>query len=511
MGAGVYCFRYHWSLGFGHVSFGQGLMRVQYRTLGKTGLRISVIAFGCGPVSGWMAELGVSEQRAVIQRAIDLGLNWFDTAAGYGDGKSEASLGAALHRLGHPPGIHIATKVRYLAEHLADIRGHTRASVGASLKRLGVDRVDLLQLHNSITARRGEEPTSITPQDILGPRGVLESFRELQVEGVVQHIGLTGIGQPVALRQVVSSGGFATMQVPYNLLNASAGHDMPPDFAEANYGNIISDCAEQEMGVFAIRVFAGGALLGKPPSPYTFKTLFFPLALYERDTERAAALACLLPPGRTMHGAAIRFLLDDLRLASAIVGFRTPAEIEQAAAALADPSLPTHGPVIVQVANEAVVPQISRIALESFLGAVSPHYRAEGLAAFGRYASPEAITERMRAGHIFYLACREESTLGIAEIRPPAHLAMLFVLPGHQRRGVGKALLRQVIRDLQSTAGRVVVTVASSPNAVGAYKRFGFVAEGEMQEVKGIRFQPMQLVVEQTPPRLCRRDPGDSL
>jgi len=117
---------------------------MEYRTLGRTGLRVSAIAFGCGPVSGWMAELPPDEQCAVVRRAIELGINWFDTAAGYGDGTSEASLGAALARLGHPAGIHIATKVRYPAERLGDIGAYTRASVAASLKRLGVAQVALV-------------------------------------------------------------------------------------------------------------------------------------------------------------------------------------------------------------------------------------------------------------------------------------------------------------------------------------------------------------------------------
>ena len=88
---------------------------MQYRELGETGIRVSRIAFGCGPVSGWMEELDPDDQCLVIRYAIDLGINWFDTAAGYGDGKSEATLGAALGRLGRPTGIHIATKVRYPA------------------------------------------------------------------------------------------------------------------------------------------------------------------------------------------------------------------------------------------------------------------------------------------------------------------------------------------------------------------------------------------------------------
>ena len=155
-------------------------------------------------------------------------------------------------------------------------------------------QVALLQLHNSITSLRGEEPTSVTPSDVLGKGGVLEAFRELQAEGSVQHIGLTGIGQAASLREVVTSGAFETMQVPYNLLNPSAGHLVPAGFTETNYGNIIADCGAQAMGVFAIRVFAGGALLGNPPSTHTLKTPFFPLALYERDRVRADSLTALL-------------------------------------------------------------------------------------------------------------------------------------------------------------------------------------------------------------------------
>src|SRR5439155_24055246 len=99
-------------------------------------------------------------------------------------------------------------------------------------------------------------------------------------------LGLTGIGQPDAMREVVRSGVFETMQVPYHLLNSSAGRVIPGSFAETNYGNIIAECAQQKMGVLAIRVLAGGALAGNAPSPHTLKTPFFPLELYERDRER---------------------------------------------------------------------------------------------------------------------------------------------------------------------------------------------------------------------------------
>lgn len=249
---------------------------VEYRTLGKTGIRVSAVAFGAGPVSGWMDELAPDERCAVIRRALDVGINWFDTAAGYGDGRSEASLGRAFARVGMPDGVHVATKVRFPEDRLVDFRGYARESVEGSPHRLGMRRVTLLQLHNSITARRGDEPTSLTPTDVLGRGGVLEAFRELQAAGHVEHLGLTGIGQPGAMREVVRSGAFATIQVPYNLLNPSAGCPTSADYPQTDYGNIMADCAEQRMGVFAIRIFAGGALAGRPPSAHTHRTPFSP-------------------------------------------------------------------------------------------------------------------------------------------------------------------------------------------------------------------------------------------
>jgi aryl-alcohol dehydrogenase-like predicted oxidoreductase len=287
-----------------------------------------------------MSDLRPEDQQAVIRHAIARGINWFDTAAGYGEGKSESNLGEALGRFGHLSGVHIATKVRYLPEHLDDLRGHTLASVTASLNRLQVKRVMLLQLHNAVTALRGDEPTSITPQDVLGKDGVLEGFRELQEKGLVQHIGITGMGQPSALREVIRSGAFDTMQVPYSLLNPSAGTPMAQAGDETDYGNIIADCYSQAMGVFAIRIFAGGALLGNPPSAHTLKTPFFPLGLYERDRARAARLTNRFPRGQSLHAAAIRFALAHPHLSSAIIGFRTTDEIDAALSALDSPTLP---------------------------------------------------------------------------------------------------------------------------------------------------------------------------
>jgi aryl-alcohol dehydrogenase-like predicted oxidoreductase len=303
---------------------------MEYRKLGSTGLRVSVLAFGAGPVSGLMTGAEIDRQAVVVRRAIEAGINWFDTAATYGGGRSEESLGAVLKQLGQPAEIHIATKARLMPEDLGNIGESVRESLASSLARLGLQRITLLQLHNSITRNRGDEPTSITPDDVLGKGGVLEAFESLRAKGLVDHLGLTGIGQPEALRDVVNSGSFATMQIPYHVLNPSAGRIAPQNFTETNHGNVIADCAAQNMGVFAIRVFAAGALLDLEPSAHTLKTPFFPLALYKRDRRRAALLAERLGQGKNMQEFATRFALSHPAITSAIIGFGEPAHIDEA-------------------------------------------------------------------------------------------------------------------------------------------------------------------------------------
>jgi L-galactose dehydrogenase/L-glyceraldehyde 3-phosphate reductase len=234
----------------------------------------------------------------------------------------------------------VATKVRLMTEDLTDVKGAVRRSCEASLERLGLPRIALLQLHNSITPSRGDEPTSVTPADVLGTGGIAQAMNELRHDGLVAHVGLTGIGHSGALREVVRSGEFETIQVPYHLLNPSAGCQVPPTFSETNYGNIIADCAEMGMGVLAIRVLAGGALLGNPPSPHTFKTPFFPLALYDRDRKRAARLEKALGADRNLQQEAIRFSLQHPNISSAIIGFAEPWQIDEAVTALAATSMP---------------------------------------------------------------------------------------------------------------------------------------------------------------------------
>ena len=303
---------------------------MEYRNLGSTGIRVSAISFGAGPVSQLLTGERNATQRETVRRAIELGVNWFDTAASYGDGQSEENLGRVLSDLGAQEQVHVATKVRLMPNQLRSIGMHVRESVLASLRRLQLERIALLQVHNSITAEAGSQPMSLTPAHVLAAGGMLEELDRLKQRGLVGRLGLTGLGEPAELGQVIDSGAFDTVQIPYNLLNPSAGQPVGADFSEVNYGDLISICARREMGLFAIRVLAGGALAGNPPSPHTIKTPFFPLELYERDLQRAETLAAHLPEGMSRQEAAVRFALSHPGVSSAIVGFATPEQVSHA-------------------------------------------------------------------------------------------------------------------------------------------------------------------------------------
>lgn len=303
-----------------------------YRPLGKTGIQVSAVAFGAGPVAELMTNASrFDDQCKTLQKAAEVGINWIDTAATYGEGRSEESLGRVLQALDLRTKMHVATKVRIPPEAVGDIPGYIHKSVDASLSRLRLPKVTLLQLHNSITAERGAQPTSLTPEDVLGRGGVLTAFNELKTSGAVEHLGLTALGEPAALVEVLQSRQFQTVQTPYNVLNPSSGQEMPADFQETNLGNLLATCRELGVGVFAIRVFAGGALAGQEPSKHTLTTKFFPLELFRRDQQRAAALARRLPAGMSLREVALRFAISHPDVASAILGFGSPEEVEEAA------------------------------------------------------------------------------------------------------------------------------------------------------------------------------------
>lgn len=288
---------------------------MNYRVLARTGLNVSIVGLGCGPVPALMTGADVSTQREVLTRALALGINWIDTAPGYGDGQSETSIGAALRELQAHAQVHLATKVRLTVADLADIEGAMRRSLTASFARLGVSAVTLLQLHNGITPKRGDVAASLTPDDVLAMRG---AFERIRADGLVRFVGLTGTGATASLQTVIDSGGFDTIQIPHHVL------------APADAG-LRQRCEANGMGVFAIRVFAAGALLGHPPSAHTLKTPYFPLALYEEDQRRAAALKKEIEPAMPLKELALRFALSGTSPQVALIGMSDPGQVHEIA------------------------------------------------------------------------------------------------------------------------------------------------------------------------------------
>ena len=150
---------------------------------------------------------------------------------------------------------------------------------------------------------------------------------------------------------MIGSGKFATVQVPYNILNPSAGQDVADEFVEVDYGNVIADCARQQMGVLAIRVYAGGALASQPPSPHTYQTKFFPLGLVRAGPAACRATDSAVGSGGRLEGGSAKICLKPHpQISGAIVGFADPQHVRDALNYLA--AGPLSAALIAAVAGE---------------------------------------------------------------------------------------------------------------------------------------------------------------
>ena len=303
---------------------------MRYRMLGRTGLRVSEIGFGCGNVGGLMTRDGHDEQLHAVRRALSLGINYFDTARAYGEGKSETNLGRVLDEIGEE--IVLSTKVRLESDALGDIASATVAHADQGLARLGRGSVDLMQLHTRLVNRREDGRFGMTPAEVLGPGGVIEGFKRLRDRGRVGFFGFTGLGDVEAIDALVDSGEFDSFQAYYNLLNPSAGRSVPDGFSALNYRRVIDRAAAQGMGVVVIRVLAAGVLSPTPESGGG--TSREPLSAgsdYERDVARAHKLGFLKDHGlESLPQAAMRFALMKPEVGTVLVGFSNNAQIDEA-------------------------------------------------------------------------------------------------------------------------------------------------------------------------------------
>lgn len=318
---------------------------MKYREFGKTKLRVSEIGFGCGNVGGLLIRGSYREQLQAVSRALELGINYFDTAASYGDGLSETNLGRVLWEL-QPKNVIVATKVGLRSEALGDIKTAVRQSLQASLRRLKRESVDVLQLHTQVAHGRGRfRPGTIGVDDVLGNGGVADVFDQVRSEGLIRFTGFTGLGETEALDQIVASGRFDVVQVYYNLLNPSAGVPVPTGFVGHDFKLLIRKARLKKMGVVVIRVLAGGALGGTVArlgyAAPKLDGILVEGAAYEADEERAAKLQSLLADERLrLPQMGIRFALLSREISTVLIGFSNGDQIEEAVGCSVDEPFP---------------------------------------------------------------------------------------------------------------------------------------------------------------------------
>src|SRR5205085_11794205 len=147
---------------------------------------------------------------------LELGINYFDTAALYGNGASETNLGRVLAKLA--PSVVVATKVRVAPADRGRIGAAVAASLEASLKRLGRDSVDIFHFHNAIAEGGAGETVGLDA--VLDE--VLPAFERLRKAGKTRHIGFTAVGDTALLLRPSDSGTFDTATIRYNALNPKA-------------------------------------------------------------------------------------------------------------------------------------------------------------------------------------------------------------------------------------------------------------------------------------------------
>ena len=314
---------------------------METRQLGRTGIPVSVLGFGCGAVGGLMTKGGPKDQERAVARGLAMGISYFDTASMYGNGTSEENLGRLLAKL--KPKAAVGTKVRLKEDEYGRIGAAIRVSLEASLKRLGLASVDLFQLHNRIGAKTGGDMMST--ELVLGE--VVPTFQKLKQEGKIRHFGITALGETGALHKVVESRAFDTAQVCFNALNPSAGAGaaLPARFPGQDYQRLLSATAKAGMGTVGIRVLAGGALSGSEARHPLNMQVVEPIASgadYKADVAHARRFEPLIREGHAASLAelAVRFVISNPNISTALVGLANLEQLEAAFAAIEKGPLP---------------------------------------------------------------------------------------------------------------------------------------------------------------------------
>jgi L-galactose dehydrogenase/L-glyceraldehyde 3-phosphate reductase len=308
---------------------------MRQRPFGRTGLHVSEVVFGGGNVGGLIIQKDDVTRREAIRRALAGGINWFDTAAMYGTGKSEEALGWLLPESGATP--YLSTKFQLDVSTLTDIPGQIEQRFRENLARLKRASVDLLQLHNRIGSKPGGRV--LTVEHILGKNGVADGLDRLREQGLIRHRGITAIGETDCVREVIQSGRFDSAQVYYNLLNPSAGRSMPKAWTGQNMGGIIEACRTHGVAVMAIRIFAAGVIATDKRTGRE-SVLISDTSVAEDERKTKAVFEAIGTGHGTRAQVALRFVLANPDVSCAIIGAAELHHIDEALQAAALGPLP---------------------------------------------------------------------------------------------------------------------------------------------------------------------------
>ncbi|MDF2120449.1 aldo/keto reductase [Roseiarcaceae bacterium H3SJ34-1] len=323
---------------------------MKYRQLGRTGLKVSEISFGTGDNAGLMMNASADERARALARAVDLGINYFDTSPDYGKGAAEANLGKGLKEIGAQ--VIVSTKVEIMPPDFGDIPGAVVRSLDASLKRLGMDSVDVLMIHNPPRLSRNLDAAHwppLTPEDMLGP--ALEGLERVRKAGKAKHFGFTcENAEPAAVKPLLESGHFDVINCWYNIVNPTAGVTMPDGVRYGrdyeNYHGMISEAGRNGVGVAVIRPLSGGALTQQVVDMGAAGRHANAGGMYTRrpesfraEVERGRAFAFLHQPPRTLPVAGYQFTLAHEAVSTVVGGFSDFAQLQEIAEASAFPPL----------------------------------------------------------------------------------------------------------------------------------------------------------------------------
>ena len=303
---------------------------MNYKELGRTGFRVSSISFGAWAVGGSWGDVEDAESLAALHRAVDLGVNFFDTADVYGDGRSERLL--AQLKSERSEEIIIPTKAgRRLNPHTADgyNEENLTAFVERSLQNLATDALDLVQLH-------------CPPTDVYYRPEVFAALDKLVEQGKIRYYGVSVERVEEALK-AIEYPGVQSVQIIFNMFR-----QRPADlfFAEAK---------KKQIGILARLPLSSGMLTGKLNSNSQFaaddhrafnrhgeafdKGETFSGIDYETQLQAVEEIRALLPEGMTMAQFALRWILMHDAVTCAIPGGKRPTQVEDNVAAADFPEI----------------------------------------------------------------------------------------------------------------------------------------------------------------------------